>query len=333
MQLPVLISAPMAGVSTPELAAAVSNAGGLGSLAVGHLSAGEARVEILKTRALTDRPFAVNVFCHRPARVRPQVERDWLEFLRPQFAEFGGQPPETLSDIYSSFGQVQDMLEVLLETSPALVSFHFGLPPAVHLEALRRNGCHLLVSVTSLEEARQAVQAGVHTLVAQGYEAGGHRGIFDEHGPDEQLSTLALTRLLVLQQSLPVVAAGGIMDGAGIAAARQLGAIAAQLGTAFLLCPEAATSYKDRVNVGDTVMTRNLSGRPARCLRNRFTELPPGPPVPDYPRTYQAGKALHAAAQKEGESGFGAHWAGQGAALARCQPAAQLTRRLLGESL
>lgn len=331
---PILVQAPMAGVSTPALAAAVSNAGGLGSIAVGHLDASVARQQIEATQALTDRPFGVNVFCHRPAPPDPEVERVWLDYLEPHFTRYGARAPLGLEEIYSSFDGNDAMLEVLMRTRPAVVSFHFGLPSTSFIGSLREAGCYLLATVTNLREASLAVAAGVQALVAQGYEAGGHRGQFDENAPDPRLTTLALTRLLVRGQDLPVVAAGGLMDGAGIASVLRLGARAAQLGTAYVACPESSARYKERLGPGatETVMTRNISGRPARCLRNRFTDLPRDPVVPAYPRAYHAGKALHTAALGQGEIGFGAHWAGQGAALARPLPAAELTRLLLHES-
>lgn len=190
----------------------------------------------------------------------------------------------------------------------------------------------LLATVTSLAEGRAAKAAGMDAVVAQGYEAGGHRGVFDPAAPDEGLGTLPLTRLLARELGLPVIAAGGIMDGAGIAAALCLGAEAAQLGTAFVACPESGASpaYRAALLRGDavhTVMTASISGRPARCLANRFTALAGDLAAltpPDYPIAYDAGKALHAAAAARGEHGFGAQWAGQGAPLARELPAAEL---------
>jgi nitronate monooxygenase len=226
-----------------------------------------------------------------------------------------------------------------VEERPAVVSFHFGLPARDRVEALRAAGIVLLATATNLDEGKAVASAGIDAVVAQGYEAGGHRGVFDPDAPDEQLGTMALTRLLVKQLDVPVIAAGGIMDGAGIAAALALGAVAAQLGTAFVACPESAadSGYKAALlgaPAGHTVMTRAISGRPARCLANRFTEI--GEEVrpnaiPDYPIAYDAGKALHAAAKVQGEFGYGAQWAGQGAPLARTLPAAELVAQLRTE--
>jgi nitronate monooxygenase len=228
-------------------------------------------------------------------------------------------------------------LDLLVEARPPVVSFHFGLPPAETVTALKRAGCVLLATVTNRGEADAAAQARVDAIVAQGYEAGGHRGVFDENAPDEQLGTFALVRGLVSRLDVPVIAAGGIMDGAGIAAALALGAIAVQMGTAFIACPEAAADPAHRAALlgpvrSPTVMTRAISGRPARCLVNRFTELEAGLGAPPaYPVAYEAGKALNACARARGEAGFGAWWAGQGASLARATPAARLIDLLSAE--
>jgi nitronate monooxygenase len=331
-----IIQAPMAGVSTPALAAAVSNAGGLGSLGVGAMNAAGARKVIEETRALTAKPFNINVFCHRPATADPGVERQWLNWLAPQFEQYGVTPPGSLSEIYTSFVADAAMLEVFLEEKPAIVSFHFGLPSAEVIARLKNAGIKLLAAATNLQEAAQAAAAGVDAIVAQGIEAGGHRGTFDPDATDERLGTFALTRLLVRELDLPVIAAGGIMDGAGIAAALALGAQAAQLGTAFVACPE--TSIDDgyrRALLGEaarhTTFTTAISGRVARGMVNRFTELgsePGAPKSPAYPIAYDAGKALHAAAKAKGEFGYGAQWAGQAASLARALPAAELFAQL-----
>lgn len=335
-----IVQAPMAGVSTPELAAAVSNAGGLGSIGVGATDAAGARKMIEELRERTRQPFNVNLFVHATPRADPRRETDWLHAMTPAFARFDATPPAELRTIYTSLAANQEMLSALVSLAPAVVSFHFGLPDRDRIAALKGAGCFLISTATSLDEARAAARVGIDAIVAQGFEAGGHRGVFDPDAPDDCLGTLALTRLLVARTDLPVIAAGGIMDGRGIAAALSLGAVAAQLGTAFVACPESGAddAYREALNgeaAYHTVMTRAISGRPARCLQNRFTEwaqqndeqLPP-----DYPRAYAAGKALNAAAKTAGEFGFGAHWAGQGAPLARPMPAAQLIATLVSES-
>jgi nitronate monooxygenase len=334
-----LVQAPMAGVSTPAMAAAVSNAGALGSIGVGATDAAGARAMIAAVRDGTDRAFNVNLFVHGPARPDPVREADWLAWLAPVFAEFGAEPPAALRTIYQSFAEDAQMLAMLLEVAPPVVSLHFGLPSAEAIAALRSRGVLLLATATSLAEARAIEAAGVDAVVAQGIEAGGHRGLFDPAAPDDALGTLALTRLLVRETRLPVIAAGGIMDGAGIAAALKLGAVAAQLGTAFIACPESAADAGYRAALTGpgayhTVVTSLISGRPARAIANRFTTLAESigdRRPPEYPIAYDAGKALNAAAKARGEYGFGAQWAGQGAPLARAMPAAALVEVLRAE--
>lgn len=338
MTLPI-VQAPMAGVSTPALAAAVSNAGALGSIGVGATDAAGARKMIEDLRAGTDRAFNVNVFTHDAPTPDVAREAAWLDWLAPLFHEFGSEPPTQLRTIYKSFNDDPDMLALLVETKPAVVSLHFGLPSEQAIRALKDVGIILFATATSVQEGLKIKAAGIDAIVAQGIEAGGHRGMFDPAAPDDGLGTSVLTRLLVRQVGLPVIAAGGIMDGAGIAAALDLGAVAAQLGTAFIACPESAadTAYRAALT-GDagahTRLTPLISGRPARAVANRFTalhqvvedHLPP-----DYPIAYDAGKALNAAAKAKGEHGFGAQWAGQGAPLSRSLPAAELVATLAQE--
>ncbi len=327
-----IIQAPMAGTCTPALAAAVSNAGGLGSIGVGAVDPAEAERRIIELRRLTDRPFNVNVFCHQPARADAAVEDAWRARLAGQFRAFGAEPPTQLQEIYTSFVADEAMLAVLVRQRPAVVSFHFGVPSVLFVAALKAAGATLLATATSLAEADVAGAAGMDAVVAQGYEAGGHRGMFDPNARDDRLGTLALVRLLVRKRSLPVIAAGGIMDGAGIGAVMSLGAAAAQLGTAFIACPETSADAGYRAALAGnaaqhTTMTRVISGRPARCLANAFTRWGEGvadTQVPEYPIAYDAGKALNAAAKARGEFGFGAQWAGQGAPLSRAMPAGEL---------
>ncbi|HEY6868234.1 MAG TPA: nitronate monooxygenase [Novosphingobium sp.] len=333
-----IVQAPMAGVSTPELAAAVSNAGALGSISVAATDAAGAREMIAGIRLLSDRPFNVNVFVHQPTAQDAAREAAWIAAMAPLFHAYGAQPPAALRPIYKSFVEDDAMLALLLETVPAVVSFHFGLPDAGRIAALKDAGCTLLATATNLGEAQAARSAGIDAVVAQGWEAGGHRGVFDPEAPDGRLGTLALTRLLAQRSGLPVIAAGGIMDGQGIRAVLDLGAIAAQLGTAFVACPESSADAAYRRALAGpaamhTVMTSAISGRPARGLPNRFTQW--GESVglrhPGYPMTYDAGKALIAAAKGAGETGFAAQWAGQGAPLSRPSPAAELVALLTDE--
>lgn len=333
-----IVQAPMAGVSTPALAAAVSEAGALGSVAVGAGDAAAAAETIDALRALTAAPFNVNLFVHQPPRRNAAREAAWLDALAPLFRQFGAEPPASLGTIYRSFVEDDDMLRVLVDKAPPVVSFHFGLPRAEQAKALRAAGCLLLATATNPEEAFAAERAGMDAVVAQGWEAGGHRGVFDPDAEDPQLGTLALTRLLVRRRGLPVIAAGGIMDGQGVRAVLDLGAVAAQMGTAFIGCPESAAddAYRDALAsdaAHHTIMTQAISGRPARCLRNGFTVWgeTSAADVPDYPAAYDAGKALNAAARAAGETGFAAQWAGQGAPLARRLPAGELVRALARE--
>lgn len=334
-----LIQAPMAGVSSPEMAAAVSDAGALGAIAVGAGDAAAACAMIRAVRARTAGPFAVNLFCHAPAAADPAQEAAWIERFRPLFAAHGAEPPARLREIYRSFVVDDAMLAMLLEERPAVVSFHFGLPPAATIAALKAAGIVLLATATSLAEARAIAAAGIDAVVAQGWEAGGHRGTFDPDAPDEMLGTLALVRLITAAIGLPVIAAGGIMDGRGIAAALALGASAAQLGTAFIAADESLADAGYRAALATTggahtTMTRMVSGRPARILPNRFAALNGScedAAIPAYPIAYDLGKALHAAARAKGEHGYGAHWAGQGAPLVRAMPAADLVRKLAEE--
>jgi nitronate monooxygenase len=331
IELPI-IQAPMASVATPEMVAAVSNAGGLGSLGVGAVGADATRQMITAVRAQTDRPFQVNVFCNKPAIADATREGAWLNRLAPEFARHGVKPPTHLTEIYKSFLTDDAKLAVFLAERPPIVSFHFGFPARDRIEALHAAGIVLLATATNLEEGKAIAAAGIDAVVAQGYEAGGHRGVFDPNGIDERLGTVTLTRLLVRMLDIPVIAAGGIMDGAGIAAVLTLGAAAAQLGTAFIACPESAADAGYRTALlgaaaAHTVITPAISGRPARCLANRMTALAEGverSAIPDYPIAYDAAKALHTAAKAAEEFGYGAHWAGQGAPLARSLPAGEL---------
>ncbi|HTA64544.1 MAG TPA: nitronate monooxygenase, partial [Xanthomonadaceae bacterium] len=331
-----ILQAPMAGVSTPGLAAAVSNAGGLGSLGLGASTVEQSRAMIRATRALSDRPFHVNLFCHRPAIADAQRESKWLAHLAPLFAEFGATPPTALREIYESFVGNEAMFAMLLDERPAVVSFHFGLPRADWIRALRDRGIVTLASATTPAEAALVEQAGIDAVIAQGSEAGGHRGVFEPEKGDALIGTFALVRMLVRHSSLPVIAAGGIMDGAGIAAALQLGACAAQMGTAFVPCPESSASaaYREQLRSArahDTRVTTAISGRPARGIANRMYTLHDAPAPPDYPTAYDAAKALHAAASARDNHEFAAHWAGQGAPMARQMPAKELLEALVEE--
>jgi nitronate monooxygenase len=331
-----IIQAPMAGTSTPELAAAVSNAGALGSIAFGAVGAEAARRDLRRTRALTERPFNVNLFCHTPALSDEVRNQAWIESLRPLFADFGAEPPANLRNIYKSFLVDDAMLAMLLEERPAVISFHFGLPGNDRIAALKAAGALLLSTATTPDEGRKAQTAGIDMVVAQGVEAGGHRGVFDP-ADDPRFATLPLTRLLVTQLDVPVIAAGGIMDGAGVAAALALGAAGAQLGTAFVGCPEssAGAAYRKALagpDAGRTRVSAVISGRPARGIENDFMRHAVETAVAPYPYAYDIGKALNAAASAAGDDGYAPQWAGQAAPIARVLPAADLVARLADET-
>ncbi|MGO1503127.1 MAG: NAD(P)H-dependent flavin oxidoreductase [Marinobacter sp.] len=335
-----IIQAPMAGVATPELAAAVTNAGGLGSLGIGASTAAQARDMIEQTQALTTGPFNVNVFCHQPARRDTAAEAAWVQYLTPLFAEAGSEPPSSLNEIYTSFIEDEKTLEILLELKPAVVSFHFGIPSTQCISALQEAGIFTMATATCPAEAAAIETAGIDAIVAQGIEAGGHRGIFNLNKTDERLSTKVLVRLLARQTALPIIAAGGIMDGYGMKAALESGASAVQMGTAFVLCPESSANdaYREMLKserASQTRLTKVLSGRPARGIVNRlisFGEEKGSVPPANYPMAYDAAKHLNAAAAKLGNHEFAAHWAGQRASMARELPAADLVELIVEES-
>lgn len=336
LQLPI-IQAPMAGTSTVAMAAAVSSAGGLGSLGLGNCTVEQAREQIQQLKRATSKPFNINFFCHQAATVDPSREQRWLNALQPYFAEFSAQPPAHISADIPSFCDNPAMLAMLLEERPPVVSFHFGLPSAAFIKALKEAGIKLLGCATNVPEAHAIEAAGLHGIIAQGYEAGGHRGVF-EPVTDVKLGLFSLLQLLSTDCQLPIIAAGGIMHGRAIAQVMAMGASAAQLGTAFILCPESAASpaYREQLRserAYHTGVTAVISGRPARGLVNRFhtEQANTQALLPAYPTTYSAGKALHAAASQHGCDDFAPFWAGQSAPLARELPAAELVAQLARE--
>ncbi|MCU4329080.1 nitronate monooxygenase [Acinetobacter pittii] len=330
--------APMAGVSTPELAAEVSNQGGLGSLGLGANTAQSAREQILKTQTLTEKSFQVNFFCHHPEQLNLQASAQWIEYLRPQFEKFGEQPPQNLNCIYPSFLDNDDFLNVVLETKPKAVSFHFGIPHPHQIQALKDAGIITMVSATNLVEAQAIEAAGIDIIIAQGIEAGGHRGIFNKTF-DAAIKTSDLVHLIVKYCKPPVVAAGGIMNGAQARHMLSLGATAVQLGTAFVQChtSNASTEYRKALfNEPVTQISASLSGRPARGLLNHWhtqIDLPNRPAQPEYPYAYDLAKQLNAIASKNKDYGFGAFWAGSNVSQIRELDAADLVNQLVVEML
>lgn len=330
--------APMAGVSTPELAAEVSNQGGLGSLGLGANTAQSAREQILKTQTLTEKSFQVNFFCHQPEQLNLQTSAQWIEYLRPQFEKFGEQPPQNLNCIYPSFLDNDDFLNVVLETKPKAVSFHFGIPHPHQIQALKDAGIITMVSATNLVEAQAIEAAGIDIIIAQGVEAGGHRGIFNKTF-DAAIKTSDLVHLIVKHCKPPVVAAGGIMNGAQARHMLSLGATAVQLGTAFVQChtSNASAEYRKALFTEPvTQISASLSGRPARGLLNHWhtqIDLPNRPPQPEYPYAYDLAKQLNAIASKNKDYGFGAFWAGSNVSQIRELDAADLVNQLVVEML
>ncbi len=338
-----LVLAPMAGFGTVELAAAVGAAGGLGSIGCGPVPPPAAAKTIAELRALTNKPINVNFFCHAPAKADAGRERSWLDRLSAYYRELGidAEPPPTRVDL-PPFGD--DMCKVVEESSPDVVSFHFGLPAPALLARIKAAGCRVMASATTVAEARWLEARGVDVVIAQGYEAGGHRGMFLASDLDAALESqsgaMALVPQIVDAVSIPVVAAGGIADGRGIAAAFALGACGTQIGTAYLLCPEAATPplHRDALREADsdtTVLTNVFTGRPARVLPNRLPrELGPmTDAAPDFPLPLGATAPVRATAAQQGDGEFTPLWSGQAATLAREMPAQVLTLALANEAI
>jgi nitronate monooxygenase len=333
VELPI-IQAPMAGVQGSALALAVAGAGGLGSLPCAMLGPDALRTELAAIRAQTDRPVNVNFFCHTPPNPSPEREAAWRAALRPYYEELGLDR----SSIAAGGGRApfsHESADVLDEFRPAVVSFHFGLPPADLLARVRGWGAKVFSSATTVEEARWLEARGVDAVIAQGVEAGGHRGMFLADDLTTQVGTLALVPQVVQAVKVPVIAAGGIADARGVAAALALGAAGVQVGTAYLLCPEATTSAVHRAALKSeaarhTALTNVFSGRPARGIVNRVVrELGPvSAAAPAFPLAATALAPLRAKAESLGSGDFSPLWSGQNATGCKEVPAARLTREL-----
>jgi nitronate monooxygenase len=333
IDLPIL-QAPMAGVQGSALAIAVSNAGGLGALPCAMLGPDLLRQELATLRAQTPKPFNVNFFCHTPPAPDTAREAAWRTALAPAYAELGIDP----AAVPAGPGRRpfdQESADILAEFTPAVVSFHFGLPSPELLARVRGWGAKVLSSATTVEEARWLVAHGVDAVIAQGLEAGGHRGHFLSDDLTRQMGTFALVSRIVAAVDVPVIAAGGIADAAGVAAALALGAAGVQVGTAYLLCPEATTSALHRAalksdSAHHTALTNLFTGRPARGIVNRFMREfgPLDDRVPPFPLATAAAAPLRARAEALGSGAFSPLWAGQNTGGCRDIPAAQLTRAL-----
>ena len=333
VRLPI-IQAPMATVQDSRLALAVSNAGGLGSLPCAMLTVDAIRKELAAIRAGTDKPLNVNFLCHALPTVSAERETKWRAALAPYYAEFGVHVNAPFSgSARAPFSQ--EIADILEEFKPPVVSFHFGLPSARLLGRVKAWGTRILSSATTVEEARWLEANGVDAVIAQGLEAGGHRGMFLSADLTTQTGTFALVPQLVRAVRVPVVAAGGIADSTGVAAAMALGAAGVQVGTAYLLCPEATTSAVHRAALKSdaarhNALTNLFSGRPARSIVNRIMrEIGPlSSATPEFPLASTAMAPLRAAAESTGLGDFSPLWSGENASGCREVPAAQLTQEL-----
>jgi nitronate monooxygenase len=333
IELPI-IQAPMAGVQTSALAIAVSNAGGLGSLPGAMLNLEALRKELALIKAHTDKPFNVNFFSHTSPPPNAEREAAWRRMLAPYYQEFGIDADNIVvgpgREPFSA-----EVAEVLAEFKPPIISFHFGLPAPELLARVRAWGATILSSATTVDEARWLEAQGVDAIIAQGAEAGGHRGIFLTDDLTTQVGTFALLPQIVNAVNVPVIAAGGIADAHGVAAAMRLGAAGVQIGTAYMLCPEATTSAVHRAALksdaaSHTVLTNLFTGRPARGIVNRIMREagPLSAIVPEFPLATSAIAPLRAKAEAQGSGDFSPLWAGQNTSGCKEISAAQLTREL-----
>ena len=333
-----IIQAPMAGVQGSALAVAVSNAGGLGSLPCAMLTPDALRQELSAIQAQSTRPYNVNFFCHTSPTPDAKREAAWHAALAPYFHEFGIDP----AAIPSGPGRQPfsaDMAELLSAFKPPVVSFHFGLPAPDLLARVRSWGAKVLSSATTVDEALWLEAHGVDAIIAQGLEAGGHRGMFLTDDIHTQVGTFALLPQVVQAVNIPVIAAGGIANAQGVAAAMALGAAGVQVGTAYLTCPEATTSALHRAALQSeqarvTALTNVFTGRPARGIVNRvMRELGPiSPAAPAFPLATAAITVLRAKAESQGCTDFTPLWAGQNTSGCRNVPAAELTKALMRAS-
>jgi len=333
-----IVQAPMGGHTSPDMPVAVSAAGGLGSFPCALLTPAQVRDEVGKMRARTRKPINLNFFCHATPLRNATVENAWSKRLAPYYAELLVDPPAPPDTALAPFGA--EMCDVVIELKPEVVSFQFGLPDKSLISRLKTAGCKIIGTATTVAEARWLEDHGADAVVAQGTEAGGHRGTFLPNDPASQLGTLALVPQVVDAVKVPVIAAGGIADGRGIVAALALGASAVQVGTAYLLCPEAIISTPYRVALKSarnkhTIITNVLTGLPARVFMNRITrELGPiATGVPSFPLPAAALAPLRMEAEFQGSTDFSTLYAGQAAALGRELPAGKLTLKLAAEAL
>lgn len=333
IELPI-IQAPMAGAQASAMAVAVSNAGGLGSIGCATLGIDAMRKELAAIKAQTGKPYNVNFFCHTPPVPDAGRESAWRAALSPYYRKYGIDP----QSIPAGPGRAPftaEAADLLEEIKPAVVSFHFGLPPTDLLARVKALGAKIFCSATTVAEALWLEARGVDAIIAQGVEAGGHRGIFLSDDLTRQVGTFALLPQIVRGVKLPVIAAGGIADAQGVAAAMALGAAGVQIGTAYLLCPEATISAIHRAALKSaaarhTALTNIFTGRPARGIMNKvMRELGPiNSGAPAFPLATSAIAPLRAKAEAAGSGDFSPLWSGQNATGCKEVPAAQLTREL-----
>lgn len=337
IEVPIVL-APMAGPGTAELAIAVADAGGLGALPCAQLSPAQIREALETIRRGTSRPINVNFFCHVPPAPDPSREDAWRARLAPYYSELGLDPAAvTPAPARRPFDA--ETCALVEAFKPEVVSFHFGLPAPALLDRVRATGAKIIASATTVREARWLEEHGCDAIVAMGLEAGGHRGNFLSEDMARQVGTFALVPQIADAVRVPVIAAGGVADARGIVAALALGASAVQVGTAYLLCPEARLSPAHRAALKSaaddaTAITNVFTGRPARGIINRVMREV-GPMSPDalaFPLAAAALAPLRAAAEATGSGDFTNLWAGQAARLARELPAAELTRTLAAEA-
>ncbi|HVG50327.1 MAG TPA: nitronate monooxygenase family protein [Xanthobacteraceae bacterium] len=336
IELPIVL-APMAGASTPELVAAVSNAGGLGSYGAAMLSLDQLKSEAARIRTLTNRSYNLGFFCHTTPVVSEAAENNWRAALAPYYDELGVDKNATVTGGRRPFDA--DYCDAVLAIAPKVISFHFGMPAPELVKRLKDAGHVLIASATTVAEARRLVELGCDAIIAQGFEAGGHRGMFLSMDVATQVGTLALVPQIVDAVDVPVIAAGGIADARGVAAVMALGAAAAQVGTAYMLCPETKVNPAHRAAIksaadNGTVLTNLFTGRPARGIVNRmirdFGAI--NPVAPPFPMAANALTPLRAEAEKRGSGDFTPLWSGQAASLAREMGAGELTKQLAEEA-
>jgi nitronate monooxygenase len=337
-----IVQAPMAGAQGAALAIAVSEAGGLGSLPCSLLDADGIRSAVGAFRAATSRPVNVNFFCHTRATTDVAVDARWRTLLAPYYAEFGLDIDTQAAEVnIEPFDDAR--CKLVEELRPDVVSFHFGLPEASLLARVKGIGTRVMSTATTVAEARWLAEHGCDAVIAQGAEAGGHRGMFLRPGVSDvasQVGTMALVPQVVDAVDVPVIAAGGIADGRGIAAAFMLGASGVQIGTGYLLCPEAEISSLHRAalrspTAAETALTNLFTGRPARSIVTRLMrEIGPlASETPQFPRATGAVLPLRVAAERAGDSAFTSLWSGQAASLASELPAGELTQALAKAAL